>query len=267
MGDTVTEPEHCVPLCPKCNDYHERLVGKNDPHYMPTCTAHRSFGRGPCKNFPIRGGNVCAQTHNGRNEKVRDNARHNLEQEEAERRMTKTLVNMNPESELAANPLAGILWEVALSAQAVEWYAERIAELETPTLDGVPTTVDEILNEAHLDRMGRPIRPPQERDQLWGHDHDGDQAMHILLALYNEERDRHVRNCEKAIKAGVAERMVALAQNQGTMIARAFNGLIEAMSAEFSLDSSQRERARQISANILRALPKVENVMSVPTTA
>jgi len=80
----------------------------------------------------------------------------------------------------------------------------------------------------------------------------GDPLEQAMWAkLYGEERDRLVKAAATAIGAGVAERMVHLAEQQGQMIAQ----VIQAVLGELELTAEQAAVAPQIVRRHLLALP------------
>lgn len=207
-------------------------------------------------NWPRKGHYLCAQRH-GKAPQVIAKAKANVERAEAERRMAKALTSITPQP-IFSDPLQGLLWEVAMSAQAVEWLAEQVAQLTVPDpqQSGIPDTVEAILNDDDeerrtrwRDKLGRPIIY-QDPTTLWGADHDGDGAVHVLVKMWNEERDRHVKNCSVAIKAGVSERMVALAEQQGTLVVRIVSHVLD----NLGIDEPARIRGRKLAAAEMRRL-------------
>lgn len=81
-------------------------------------------------------------------------------------------------------------------------------------------------------------------------DAHGDQRPHVLVGMLMEARREHRRNCEAAIRAGIAERMVALAEDQ----AEAMAALIRGVLADLGHDLEQPETAAIVRRH-LRALP------------
>jgi hypothetical protein len=73
------------------------------------------------------------------------------------------------------------------------------------------------------------------------------QALH---QMYLRERDHLVRVAKTAIDAGVAEREVRLAENQGQLIAYAVMKMIDGL----DLTAQQHQRARQLVSEHLREL-------------
>lgn len=86
--------------------------------------------------------------------------------------------------------------------------------------------------------------------ELWVEDHAGDARPHVLVAMVAEARREHRRNCESAIRAGIAERMVSLAEDQADSMAL----LIRAVLTELGHELEDPEVA-QVVRRHLRALP------------
>ncbi len=62
--------------------------------------------------------------------------------------------------------------------------------------------------------------------ELFGEDHQGDARPHVLVSMLLEARREHRRNCEAAIRAGIAERMVQLAEDQAEAMATFVRGVL-----------------------------------------
>lgn len=77
--------------------------------------------------------------------------------------------------------------------------------------------------------------------------------VHILVALYSEERDRLVKYAKLAIEAGVAERQVRVAEQQAQRLGQAFSRALD-VAAEH-LTPASREAVRLALAAELRRLP------------
>lgn len=70
------------------------------------------------------------------------------------------------------------------------------------------------------------------------------------LVLLNEERDRLVRYAKTAADAGVAEREIELAEQQGAMVAVILRRVLD----QLGLDEDSQQRANQLLYNGLREL-------------
>lgn len=74
-----------------------------------------------------------------------------------------------------------------------------------------------------------------------------------LLKLYHVERKHYVEVCATAIRCGIAEREVKLAEQQGELIAQVIRSLI--VDPELGLNVEQQGVARRVASRHLRALP------------
>ena len=75
-------------------------------------------------------------------------------------------------------------------------------------------------------------------------------AVNVWLKLWNEERDRLARAAAAAIKAGIEERRVALAEQHGQAIAAAIHRILDRL----DLDARQRTLVGQVVPDELRAI-------------
>lgn len=87
-----------------------------------------------------------------------------------------------------------------------------------------------------------------------GADHLGDHRPHVLVAMYNEERDRLARICRMAIEAGIAERAIALAEFQADAIVVVVTRVLDSL----DLPRAKREQAQGTAVTVLRELAEVE---------
>jgi hypothetical protein len=77
-------------------------------------------------------------------------------------------------------------------------------------------------------------------------------APNVWLQLYREERKHLVDVCAIAIKIGIEERRVRLAERQGALMADVIRRLLE--DPELGLDRRQQEVGRSIASRHLRVL-------------
>lgn len=78
-------------------------------------------------------------------------------------------------------------------------------------------------------------------------------APSVWLTLYQAERKHLVDVCKAAIGAGIAERQVRLAEQQGALIATVIRAIIG--DPELGLDDDQQELAFKVASRQLRILP------------
>ncbi len=91
-----------------------------------------------------------------------------------------------------------------------------------------------------------------ELEEIHGPNHAGDAVPHVLVQMWNQERDRAARFAKLALDAGVVERQVRLAETQGQIIAQIFTAVLD--DDTLGLSRAQREVGRSLAARHLRAL-------------
>lgn len=118
------------------------------------------------------------------------------------------------------DPHAALLEEVHRTAGHVTWLGELIQSLERADL------------------------------KQYTHDEDGRQweRPSVWYELYKTERAHLVQVCAKAIAAGVAERQVRLAEEQGTLIVKLLRGVLD------DLGLGDDRHAREVVARHLRSI-------------
>lgn len=94
-----------------------------------------------------------------------------------------------------------------------------------------------------------PPTPVVLQEAMWGLDHNGDQAPHILLKLYGEWTERHARVCKAALDAGIDERIVRNAENTSIRLKSAFTRALDSI----PLTDEQRRLLAQALAVEIRA--------------
>lgn len=119
---------------------------------------------------------------------------------------------------LDVDPIKAILECIAIVAGEVQYCSARIAELEEHEAAGKAVLVVE----RPLKDMGGAEDPSvtveERREQAPG--------LHIWIVARREAMDRLVQYSNVAIKAGIAERQVSLAEQQGELIARVLRGVL-----------------------------------------
>lgn len=215
-------------VCPKCRKVH-------DPS---KCNAHSRSGQ-QCKKAPMEGQRVC-KNHGGASPQAKAKAAERV----TLRAVAATLVAHGVPM-VDEHPLDGLLDEVRRAAGAVRVYAELISELTIPDPGAGP-----------LDYL-KGIGPDGElvwediKARLYGPDHNGEGAPHVLLNLWNAERQWHARVCKMALDAGVAERLVRAAESEGHQIAAIITGVLD--HPELELTPTQRTAGRKVAADLIRA--------------
>lgn len=96
----------------------------------------------------------------------------------------------------------------------------------------------------------------RQLDDLVGPDHTGDGAPHALVKLYNEERDRLAKVSQAAISAGIAERAMAIVEQQADAIVTVVLRALDAL----ALTPEQRDQAQAAASVALREFEGFEIV-------
>lgn len=125
------------------------------------------------------------------------------------------------------DPLDALIGQLAESAGIVAIFRERLQELRIPAAGEAGGL-----------------------DALYGPDHTGDLAPHILLSFYNDERERFAKLADLALRAGVAERQVKILEQQATLFADLLRRVLD--DPDLGLSETQRQTGRRIAASHLR---------------
>ncbi len=163
----------------------------SDPHQR--CTARNQAG-GQCKNPAVPGATVC-RFHGGAAPQVQEAAQRRIAIAEARQAAVTLglLIDISPEQAL--------LDEVQRCAGMVAFYQARVEEIADAGFNSLVfgLTKSKIGGEDGGDTF-------EAKPSVW-------------LQLLNEERDRLVRVCAAALRAGIEERRVKLAEQQGILVA------------------------------------------------
>ena len=121
--------------------------------------------------------------------------------------------------------------------------------------------LDEVQRTAgHVAWLQEQVRALTKGELVWGMTkakeggHDGgiteEAVPNAFLRLYQEERKHLVTVCAAALRAGIEERRVKLAEQQGALVAQ----VIRAILGDLKLTSEQREMIPEVVPRHLRAL-------------
>lgn len=152
----------------------------------------------------------------------------------------------------------------------VAWLRERIRLLQTPSEINPMLTYPELFDDypeattrKKLSKSGKDsksesfsLNPLEEgvvgpvRPGMYGPDHLGNLAPHVLWKMYSEERDRLARLIKLAADTGIQERQMRLGEQQTRFMAHVILSVIE--SPTVNLPAEQRALQRQIAANMMR---------------
>ena len=198
------------------------MTERQQPVMKRQCAAKNRRGE-PCGRAPIKGATVC-YVHGGRAPQVKAAAARRLAEQAAQQAVRTLGLPVD------ISPTEALLEEVRWTAGHVAWLRSRVQELaEEPThrhvsFDGE----DEDLLET----------PGQRGALTWGTTKvktGGDDAgttqeakPSVWYELYTRERAHLIKVCDAAIRAGVEERRVRLAEQQGDLLALAIRQILDA---------------------------------------
>jgi hypothetical protein len=151
------------------------------------------------------------------------------------------------------DPYMALLEEIQRSAGIVEWLREKMI--------GMAQEYEDIREAAGgkskvYSESGEIVDIPTENDILIQWSPKNGQQPSAWWILYQEERAHLVRTSTAAIKAGVAERRVAIAEQQGAMIVAMFQAFIH--DTALALSPEQIMLAPKLIMKHMAALPRNE---------
>lgn len=192
-----------------------------------------------CNRWARPGMTVC-RAHGGASPQAMRKAAERLMTERA-RRMVATYG-----LKIETTPEAAILDEVQWTAGHVAWLRERVQETETAPAAFDPDDPDAAA--ALRDSLIWGVT----RRKTGGDDHGvtEEAAPHIWLRLYQQERAHLVKVSAEAIRIGIQDRQVKLAEQQGALVARVLHAILDGL----ELTAAQKALALKVVPEQLRAL-------------
>lgn len=181
--------------CGTCGQTHQATSGQRP------CTSHKRSTGEPCKKSARIGQDVC--NHHGGNS---PQAKAAAERRIAEERAKAAVKTYGLKIETTATE--ALLEEVKWTAGHVQWLREKVQEFEAKALVWGQTRK----------KIG---------GDDWGHTEEA--KPNAFLALYQSERTHLVKVCAEAIRAGIEERRVRLAEQQGELIATVIRDIATAI--------------------------------------
>lgn len=198
----------------------------------PRCWSRAKGSGGQCRKWAMQGQNVC-ELHGGRAPQSIAKAKERIAEAKAKR-----LVAIYG-CKIETTATAALLDEVQWTAGHVAWLRERVQQLEGDAL------VDEG-NGQH------PLIWGVTREKTGGEDYGitYEAEPNVWLKLYQAERTHLAKVCEAAIRAGIEERRVRLAESQGALVAEAIRAILK----DLNLTDDQQARVSEVVPRHLRAL-------------
>lgn len=210
----------------------EERCNNGNRHPVPRCWARSKKTGEQCKQPAASGQKVC-RYHGAAAPQNKAKAKERV----VERKAAALMATYGRKIETTATE--ALLDEVQWTAGHVEWLRERVQEIE---------------GAAFVEGADRehPLVWGVTREKTGGEDRGTTEeaAPSIWLKLYQAERAHLVKVCSEAIRAGIEERRVQLAEKQGALVAQA----IKAILTDLGLTAEQEARVSEIVPRHLRAL-------------
>ena len=183
----------------------------------------------PCGSSPVPGGTRCGR-HGGNSPKAKAAAeRRQAEAELAQRVGTLGIREKYPD----IDPGQALLSEIQISHAHVQWLRAKVAEIEPNELVwGVTKTEAGIGPQGPVDTTTR------------------EAGFNTWYELYTKEREHFAKLTTMALKAGIEARKIALAEQQGALVARALQQIFE----KLGLNADQTALLPTVVPNALRQL-------------
>lgn len=217
-----------IPTCAKCNEQHINRFGGQG------CNAHRKSDGKACTNHPSKGGMVC-KYHGGAVGKIKKKAAERVLVQKAEQARQTLGLRMD------VGPTEALLEEVRWTAGHVQWLRGQVQSL---------TSATETVDHRHPLVWGETQSVDKEATKTPGTDVTESAEVSVWYQLYLKEREHLVSVCAAAIRAGVEERRVKLAEQQGDLIA----DVVQAILTDLMLSPSQQQLVATVVPRHLVAL-------------
>lgn len=192
---------------------------------------------GPCRRYPPVGGIRCI-LHGGAAPQAKAAAAARALKAKTQKKAAKAVKTLGLRGDDDLDPTQVLLDEIAWTYTHVQWLRTKVQELEEKEL---------IWNVAEQE-TGVGARGPQDLQTLKA-------EPSVWYDLYMRERQHLATITARAVQAGIEERRVKIAEQQGELVAVALNRILGAL----ALTPPQWEQARQVIPRELRALSELDS--------
>ncbi len=210
------------------------------------CTGHKRGTGQPCRK-PCRPGEVCTH-HGGRAPQVHAAQ----ERRRAEQKAAAMVATLG--LPVDTTPTEALLEEVRWTAGHVQWLRQRVQGLDEVSMtrpnDGEQEHGTGGPQGAHALVWGQTEYRSATGGENAGRTTVEKAAPSIWYELYAKERQHLVTVCAAAIKAGVEERRVRLAEQQGDLVAEVIRRIL----ADLNLTDEQQRRVPEVVPRQLRLI-------------
>jgi len=208
--------------------------------------------------YPTKGMKVCCM-HGARGAKARRGAAQRIAAAEADAAKVRACKTLGVRFDgLNISPTEALLEEVTWTYVHVQWLRSKVQDLEVlasqdttiegDSEDGEPVTV--VRPGGHALIWGQVEYKQKTGGDDWGKTTVDRAGPNAWYELYSRERDRLIKVCSEAIRAGIEERRVQLAEQQGALVAEAIRRILD----DLQLTPEQLGRVGDIVPRHLRAI-------------
>lgn len=188
----------------------------------------------PCQKYAMRGLDVCS-VHGGRAQVAKAKGQQVAERERWERNVQDLLAECDMPQ---LHPMDELLDVVRRTGAMVRMLGSLVGMLEPgPTAEIVITDKGE-------------VHGAYRATSIYGPNHQGDGAPHVLTVMYGQWMDRHARACKLALDANIDERMIRNAE----ATTEALFGAVSAALNAAELTHEQQDAFKIVLADELRRL-------------
>lgn len=197
-----------LPECRKCGTVHR------NPSGGPACKAHNARTLRPCHAYPVPGGDVCVH-HGGKTQATGAAVTRYRNEQAAEH-----AVNMLGITDFDITPTEALLQEVREAAANVAFTRARVQALVGEKDLDDPT---------HPLIWGQTSEKSVSASQFPGTDEEFAATVNVWYQMYTNERERMTRAAQMALRAGVEERRVRLAEMGADVIIGRIRQILNAL--------------------------------------
>lgn len=213
------------------------MTNPNHSPDMPRCGAHTRTG-GTCKNLPMKGATRC-RMHGGSSPQARAKAAGRVQEAKARRAVELFAARRDIE------PGPALLELVQWTAGEVDYWRQEVRALEKADLTWGMTREKTGGSDPESGSPGTDSGPADVRPEV-----TREAKPNIAYVMLTDASNRLAQYAVAALRAGVAERAIQLAEQQGALVA----DVIRAILADLNLTPVQQELVATVVPAHLRAI-------------
>lgn len=238
------------------------------PSSSALCGAKKRDGN-PCGAAPLSGGKRCRR-HGGASPQARAAAARRLAEQEAMEIMNKAIVTLGLKDR-DIDPAKALLEEISWTYAHVQWLRAKVQELTEgqPLVRGTEERYEFTDDgDARFTEARTESANPGAHALVWGQTEYRDKSggedagqtvveqagINVWYLLYMKEREHLAKVSALALRAGIEERKIKLAESQGELVAAVLQRILNAL----NLTPAQWEQVPVIVPRELRALASLE---------